>query len=54
MPAARDWLVAQALAGQTPWADDPFFAPLFDYSAENGYLADSAGRAPLRSRFGGV
>lgn len=42
-----DWLVSAAhgLAGadRVPTADDPFFAPLFDYAAENHYLAMNNG-----------
>ena len=38
-----DWLVAVARggegAGRLPGADDPFFAPLLDYAAEDRYLA---------------
>ena len=46
VPAAVDWLVETARAGRAPGADDPFFAPLLDYAAEDRYLAASAARAP--------
>ena len=34
-----DWLLELAHAGLAPASDDPFFAPLLDYSAEDRYLA---------------
>jgi nucleoside-diphosphate-sugar epimerase len=42
VPAALDWLVEAARAGLAPTTDDPFFAPLLDYSAEDRYLSRSA------------
>ncbi|MGH3395039.1 MAG: hypothetical protein ACRDPO_10145, partial [Streptosporangiaceae bacterium] len=40
---AVDWLVSAARGGRDaarlPAPDDPFFAPLFDYPAEDRYLA---------------
>ncbi len=38
-PGQIDWLVRMARAGQGPAKDDPFFAQLLDYSAEDRYLA---------------
>ncbi len=35
-----DWLVAEARGGgSVPRLDDPFFAPLLDYAAEDRWLA---------------
>jgi len=45
VPAEIDWLVAAARAGRAPSRDDPFFAPLFDYAAEDRYLSRSVGSA---------
>ena len=42
VPAELDWLVREALAGRAPTEDDPFFAPLLDYAAEDRYLLGSA------------
>ena len=43
MAQAVDWLVSAAGGGRDasrlPGLDDPFFAPLFDYAAEDRYLA---------------
>lgn len=39
VPAEIDWLLELAHAGLAPASDDPFFAPLLDYSAEDCYLA---------------
>ena len=43
---AVDWLVSAARGGEgaarLPGPDDPFFAPLLDYAAEDRYLATSA------------
>ena len=38
-PTEIDWLLELAHAGLAPASDDPFFAPLLDYSAEDCYLA---------------
>lgn len=46
VPAELDWLVEAARAGLAPGADDPFFAQLLDYAAEDRYLAKRAGQAP--------
>jgi nucleoside-diphosphate-sugar epimerase len=48
VPAAIDWLVESARAGHTPWNEDPFFAPLLDYAAEDRYLRRLSSRAPSR------
>ena len=45
VPAALDWLVEAARAGLAPRTDDPFFAPLLHYAAEDRYLSRSAGWA---------
>ncbi|MGH2586432.1 MAG: NAD-dependent epimerase/dehydratase family protein [Dehalococcoidia bacterium] len=42
VPAALDWLVEAARAGVVPGTEDPFFAPLLDYAAEDRYLLRSA------------
>lgn len=42
VPAELDWLVEVARAGLAPSTDDPFFAPLLDYAAEDQYLSRSA------------
>jgi nucleoside-diphosphate-sugar epimerase len=39
VPPELDWLAAAAHGGRVPSTDDPFFAPLLDYAAEDGYLA---------------
>jgi nucleoside-diphosphate-sugar epimerase len=36
--AEVDWLIGAAQAGRAPTAEDPFFAPLLDYTAEDAYL----------------
>jgi nucleoside-diphosphate-sugar epimerase len=41
VPAELDWLVDAARAGRAPSTDDPFFAPLLDYAAEDRYLAEA-------------
>jgi nucleoside-diphosphate-sugar epimerase len=45
-----DWLVRLVREGQPSWAlpaaDDAFFAPLFDYAAEDRYLASEPRPAP--------
>mgnify|MGYP002400305905 CR=1 FL=1 len=42
VPAELDWLVDAARAGRAPTTDDPFFAPLLDYAAEDRYLSRAA------------
>lgn len=44
--AELNWLVEAARAGLAPTPDDPFFAPLLDYAAEDRYLARSSAGAP--------
>jgi nucleoside-diphosphate-sugar epimerase len=38
VPAELDWLVVAARAGRAPSTEDPFFAQLLDYAAEDRYL----------------
>ncbi|MHB8574803.1 MAG: NAD-dependent epimerase/dehydratase family protein [Dehalococcoidia bacterium] len=45
VPAELDWLVEAARAGRAPTTEDPFFAPLLDYAAEDRYLSRSASGA---------
>jgi nucleoside-diphosphate-sugar epimerase len=46
VPAELDWLLESARAGHTPWHDDPFFASLLDYAAEDRYLAGRCAGGP--------
>jgi nucleoside-diphosphate-sugar epimerase len=40
VPSEIEWLVATARAGRAPGSNDPFFAPLLDYEAEDRYLME--------------
>ena len=50
--AEVDWLVSAARGDGDDWAlpapDDPFFAPLFDYAAEDRFLAGRSGVGSFR------